>query len=77
MGHCFVHPVAFDGEQWNVPMDKQFGGGGLQPANWRGTGVMTRVGMNRARFKDGGGAVVVFRPVDHPVVRRVENAVCY
>lgn len=77
MGHCFVEPVAFDGEQWNVPRDKQFGGGGLQPANWRGSGVMTRVDEDLARFKDGGGAVVVFRPVDDPSVRGVENAPCY
>lgn len=77
MGHCFVEPVAFDGERWNVPRDKQFGTGGLQPANWRGTGVMTRVGEDRARFKDRGGAVVVFRPVDDPAVRGVENAICY
>lgn len=77
MGHCFVEPVAFDGEQWNVPLDKQFGSGGLQPANWRGVGVMTRIGRDHARFKDDGGAVVVFLPVDDPAVRGVEDALCY
>lgn len=77
MNHCFVLPVAFDGRQWNVPFDKQFGSGGLWPKNWRGVGVMTRVSADRARFADDGGAEVMFRPVDDPRVRPVENVPCF
>jgi len=76
MNHCFVEPVPFDGERCNVPFDRQFGWGGLQPKRWRGTGVMVRVGENQARFKDDGGLTVVFRPVDAPSVRPVKKALC-
>jgi hypothetical protein len=76
MNHCFVEPVSFDGEQWNVPFQRQFGWGGLQPKRWQGVGTMQRVNEDMARFQDEGGAVVVFRPVDHPTVRRVEKALC-
>ena len=76
MGHCFVEPVSFDGESWNVPFDKQFGGGGLEPKHWRGRGMMTRVNEDLARFEDEGGSTVVFRPVDDPSVRPVEKALC-
>ncbi|WP_127479226.1 hypothetical protein [Nocardioides pantholopis] len=76
VGHCFVLPVEFDGEQWNVPFEDQFGWGGLQPAGWQGTGVMVRVGEREARFVDRGGATVEFRPVTDPTVRRVEEAWC-
>lgn len=76
MNHCWVEPVSFDGEQWNVPFRRQFGWGGLQPRNWQGTGVMVRLGENRARFDDDGGASVVFLPVDDPRVTPVETALC-
>jgi len=76
MNHCFVEPVSFDGEQWNVPFDMQFGWGGMEPKRWRGAGVMTRVGEDQARFKDDGGSTVVFRPVDDPLVQPVEDAIC-
>jgi hypothetical protein len=76
MNHCFVEPVSFDGEQWNVPFKKQFGWGGPQPSHWQGTGVMVRAGKHDARFKDDGGAMVVLRPVDDPSIRPVENALC-
>ncbi|MGH3346720.1 MAG: hypothetical protein ACRDO4_07040 [Nocardioides sp.] len=76
LGHCFVEPVAFDGELWNVPFRKQFGWGGLAPQGWVGTGVMMRADEDTVRFEDDGGAVVVFRPVEHPSVNRVENAPC-
>lgn len=76
MGHCFVEPVSFDGEEWNVPFKKQFGWGGMEPKNWSGTGEMVRVAEDEAHFKDDGGAVVVFRPTDDPSVSRVENALC-
>lgn len=76
VNHCFVEPVSFDGEQWNVPFKKQFGWGGMQPTHWQGAGVMVRAGENEARFKDDGGATVVFRPVDDPSVRLVEKALC-
>ena len=76
VNHCFVEPVSFAGEQWNVPFKKQFGWGGQQPKHWQGAGVMVREGENVARFEDDGGAVIVFRPVDDPSVRRVEKALC-
>lgn len=76
MGHCFVEPVTFDGEQWNVPFDQQFGGGGLQPDGWVGTGVMTRVDDDEARFADDGGASITFLLVDDPAVTPVEKALC-
>lgn len=76
MNHCFVEPLSFDGEQWNVPFDRQFGWGGLEPKHWRGAGVMTRLGEDQARFKDDGGSTVVFRPVDDPLVQSVEDALC-
>jgi hypothetical protein len=77
MGHCFVEPVLFDGRRWNVPFDKQFGWGGLEPRNWVGTGVMKRVSQDRARFDDDGGSTVVFLPVNDPAVRPVEKALCH
>ena len=77
MGHCYVEPVSFDGKQWNVPFDQQFGGGGLQPRGWVGTGVMTRVDDDEARFDDDGGASVTFLLVDDPAVSPVEQAICY
>ena len=76
LGHCFVEPVAFDAEMWSVPVDRQFGWGGLQPEHWTGAGVMVRTGRNRARFEDDGGAEVVFLPVDAPAVRPVDGMVC-
>ncbi len=76
VNHCFVEPVAFDGQVWNVPFDRQFGWGGLQPENWKGHGVMTRVSEDRARFEDDGGSTVAFRPADDPSVRPVEKALC-
>lgn len=76
LGHCFVEPVAFDGDQWNVPFDDQFGGGGLEPDNWQGTGVMTRVAEDEARFDDDGGASVTFLLVEDPAVTPVEGALC-
>lgn len=76
MGHCFVEPVAFDGEEWNVRFSDQFGWGGLEPRRWQGRGVMVRVDADRAVFADRGGATVEFRPVSHPSVRRVETALC-
>ncbi|MEJ7795382.1 MAG: hypothetical protein WKF50_07510 [Nocardioides sp.] len=76
LGHCFVEPVAFDGEQWNVAFDQQFGWGGLAPRNWQGTGVMTRVADDEARFDDGGGATVRFLAIDDPAVTPVEEAIC-
>lgn len=76
LGHCFVEPVSFDGERWNVPFERQFGWGGLAPRGWQGSGVMTRIGATRARFEDDGGSVVVFRPVDHVSVTPVEDALC-
>lgn len=76
LGHCFVEPVLFDGEEWNVPFDSQFGWGGMAPKNWKGTGAMTRVSEDRARFEDDGGSTVAFLPVDHPSVRPVDRALC-
>lgn len=76
MGHCWVEPVTFDGEQWNVPFDQQFGWGGLEPDNWQGTGVMTRVAEDEARFDDDGGSSVKFLLVDDPAVTPVEEAMC-
>lgn len=74
--HCFVEPVAFDGERWNVPFNRQFGWGGMEPRSWQGAGVMTRVSDDRARFRDDGGSTVGFRPVKHRSVRPVETAGC-
>lgn len=68
MNHCFVEPISFDGQLWNVPFDDQFGWGGLEPKNWRGSGVITRISEHRARYDDDGGATVLFLPVDHPSV---------
>ena len=76
VNHCFVEPVSFDGEQWNVPFGEQFGWGGMQPKHWHGAGVMVRAGANEARFEDDGGATLVFRPVGDPSVRQVERALC-
>jgi len=76
LGHCFVEPVDFDGEQWNVPFNRQFGWGGLEPKNWKGTGVMTRVGDDEARFDDDGGATVRFLAIDDLAVTPVEEAIC-
>lgn len=76
LGHCFVEPVTFDGEMWNVAIDQQFGWGGMQPSNWRGRGLMVRIGENRARYRDDGGGVVIFLPVDDPSVQEVEKALC-
>lgn len=76
LDHCFVEPVSFDGEDWNVPFDRQFGWGGLEPADWRGSGMMHRVAADRARFEDDGGSTVIFRQVDDPAVSPVEDAVC-
>ncbi len=76
MNHCFVEPVLFDGQEWNVPFDRQFGWGGLEPKNWRGTGVMMRVSEDRARFEDDGGSTVAFRPADDPSVQPVEKTLC-
>lgn len=76
MGHCWAEPVTFDGEQWNVPFDQQFGWGGLEPTGWQGSGVMTRVGEDEARFDDDGGASVTFLPVGDPTVSPVEEAIC-
>ncbi|MCW2791423.1 MAG: hypothetical protein JWO76_521 [Nocardioides sp.] len=76
LGHCFVEPVSFDGEMWNVAFEDQFGWGGVPPRHWRGTGVIERVDDDEARFRDDGGATVVFRPLDDPSVRRVERAPC-
>jgi len=76
MNHCFVEPVSFDGEQWNLPFEEQFGWGGLEPKHWRGTGVMVRIDKDQARFEDDGGSTVLFRPVDDPLVRPVEDALC-
>jgi hypothetical protein len=76
MNHCFVEPVKFDGKQWNVEFKKQFGWGGMEPKNWKGVGHMTYVSPDEATFVDDGGAVVVFRPVGHRLVKPVESALC-
>jgi hypothetical protein len=76
INHCWVEPVSFDGEQWNVPFENQFGWGGPTPKRWQGAGIMVRAGVNEARFEDDGGATVLFRPMDDPSVRLVEHALC-
>ena len=76
VNHCFVEPVSFDGQLWNVPFEDQFGWGGLEPENWQGSGVMVRLAEDTARFDDDGGAEVVFKPADDPAVRPVERAQC-
>ena len=76
VNHCFVKPVSFDGEQWNVLFKNQFGWGGMEPKGRQDAGVMVRAGESKARFEDDDGATIVFRPVDDPSVRPVETAPC-
>lgn len=75
-GHCWLLPVTFDGQEWNVPVREQFGSGGLAPAGWRGDGVMVRDADDRARFFDDGGAVVRFVPADSEAAS-LANSGCY
>ena len=69
LGHCWMEPVHFDGEVWNPPYDEQFGWGGDVPSQWRGEGIMIRVGQNRARYVDGGGATLLLIPADSPAAQ--------
>lgn len=59
-----------------MPFARQFGWGGLELDGWRGTGLITRVAPDRARFEDDGGPTVVVRPVGHRTVRPVAWASC-
>lgn len=77
MAHCFLEPVFFDGDTWSVAFGDQFGWGGIDmPPDWRGTGVMTRLSEDRARYEDDGGTILEFLPVQDPSVRSVETAEC-
>lgn len=74
--HCFVQPVTFAGERWNVPFGDQFGWGGGLPPDWQGAGEIVRVSADEARYTDDGGATVVLKHVDDPAVRPVDKALC-
>lgn len=80
VGHCFVETIRFDGERWNVPFRKQFGGGGGAESHdyraWEGSGTIVRTGTGTARYVDDGGEVLELLPIDHPAVRKVEHAGC-
>jgi hypothetical protein len=75
MNHRSVEAASFDGEQWNVPFKNQFGWEACSPPTGRAPGHGARR-EPEARFKDDGGATVVFRPVGDPSVRPVEDALC-
>lgn len=44
VGHCWIEPVAFEGESWDVVAEDQFGGGGGTPQGFVGTGSAARHG---------------------------------
>jgi hypothetical protein len=75
MGHCFVRPVAFDGDKWGLLRVRQFGWGGEQPPSWKGSGTITRLDDTHARYEDDGGTTWLLRPADHPKVT-LEGEVC-
>lgn len=74
--HCFVEPVRFDGELWNVPFSEQFGWGGQMPEEWKGAGTIERVDEAESKYVDDGGAVLTFKPIDDASVVAVETAYC-
>jgi len=69
VGHCFVAPVSFRGQEWAVPLALNYGGDGGQfrdvYEDWQGNGEIRLVDPTRARYRDAGGSEMTVRPVSY------------
>ncbi len=65
MGHCWVDPVAAEGNTWLPTQQNQFGSGGLWPENFRGVGTLT-VNGDVLTYLDAGGSAVEMLPTTDP-----------
>ena len=65
VGHCWIEPVSFDGRMWDVVEEDQFGWGGGQPDDFRGTGQAWRAG-DVVTYVDGSGEWLTLVPAGDP-----------
>jgi hypothetical protein len=77
VGHCWIDPVRFDGTEWAVVPQDQFGWGGGRPdSSWDGKGIITRLSESRTRYVDRGGHVLRLVPADDPEAAAVFKHGC-
>jgi hypothetical protein len=74
-GHCWVSPLTYDGRDWAVPQDQQFGWGGAMPDRWVGYGTVTPVD-DGLHYVDAGGADLDLLPADHPRTELPGGGLC-
>jgi hypothetical protein len=65
VGHCWIEPVSFDGAMWDVVEEDQFGWGGAQPDDFRGTGEAWRAG-DVVTYVDASGVWLTLVPAEDP-----------
>lgn len=68
IGHCYVEPLEFDGQEWALALDSQFGWGGQEPDGLSGTGTVTRGTAfdDSLDYVDDDGARLTFLSADDP-----------
>lgn len=68
IGHCWVEPFEFDGEEWALASDDQFGWGGRFPEGISGEGTAVRGTTfdDTLTYTDVNGGTLVLRPTSDP-----------
>ncbi|HSV40261.1 MAG TPA: hypothetical protein VLI04_15985 [Nocardioidaceae bacterium] len=74
VGHCWVEPVTYDGGEWDVVEEDQFGWGGGMPRSWVGIGTITPAREGTLRYVDAGGVELRLVRVGDP--RAIERGGC-
>jgi hypothetical protein len=74
-GHCWVNPLTFDGRDWALPQDQQFGWGGAMPDRWVGYGTVAP-DDDGLHYVDAGGAYLDLLPADDPRTELPGGGLC-
>ena len=69
VGHCWIAPVEFEGEVWDVMAEDQFGWGGGAPRGFASTGEAWRAG-DVVSYRDDSGTLLTLVPADGPWISR-------
>jgi len=78
IGHCWVEPFAFDGEEWALPAGRQFGWGGRYPDGVSGEGTALRASAfdDTLTYTDDGGGTLTFRLSSDPRTDLPGGGIC-